>query len=46
VPNENGREDSNYQIAKQTKEAIGSDMKIVPVDTVSEALDFLNKPIN
>lgn len=42
VPNENGREDSNYQIAKQTKEAIGSDMVIVPVDTVSDALKYLN----
>ena len=42
APNENGREDSNYQLAKQTKEAIGSDMVIVPVDTVSDALDYLN----
>ncbi len=42
APNEDGREDSNYQIAKQTAEAIDSDMVIVPVDTVSDALDYLN----
>ncbi|MGM0522428.1 MAG: SepM family pheromone-processing serine protease [Bacillota bacterium] len=42
APNEKGRVDSNYQLAKQTKEAIDSDMVIVPVDTVSDALDYLN----
>ncbi|MDX8044914.1 SepM family pheromone-processing serine protease [Gracilibacillus sp. S3-1-1] len=41
APNENGREDSNYQIAKQTAEDIGTDMKIVPVDTFSDALEYL-----
>lgn len=43
APNENGAEDSNYQIAKATAEEIGSDMKVVPVDTFDEALEYLQK---
>ncbi|MGN8645121.1 SepM family pheromone-processing serine protease [Gracilibacillus sp. HCP3S3_G5_1] len=42
APNENGRENSNYQIAKQVAEEIGTDMEIVPVDTFDDALDYLN----
>lgn len=41
APNENGKEGSNYEIAVKTAEAIGSDMKIVPVDTFDDALNFL-----
>lgn len=41
APNENGSEHSNYQVAKQTAEDIGTDMKIVPVDTFQDALDYL-----
>lgn len=41
VPNEEGREHSNYLVAKQTAEAIGSDMAIVPVDTIDDALNYL-----
>lgn len=43
APNENGRDDSNYQVAKQTAEEIGTDMKIVPVDTFYDALNYLKK---
>ncbi|MBH0229033.1 SepM family pheromone-processing serine protease [Halobacillus yeomjeoni] len=43
APNEEGREDSNYQMAKETAEEIGTDMKIVPVDTFQEALEYLQK---
>ncbi|SDJ03869.1 SepM family pheromone-processing serine protease [Salimicrobium halophilum] len=41
APNEEGAEDSNYQVAKKTAEEIGTDMEIVPVDTFGEALDYL-----
>ncbi|HHU18978.1 MAG TPA: PDZ domain-containing protein [Bacilli bacterium] len=41
VPNENGREGSNYELAKATAEAIGTDMEIVPIDHFQEALDYL-----
>ncbi|MFD2656249.1 SepM family pheromone-processing serine protease [Gracilibacillus thailandensis] len=41
APNENGREDSNYQVAKQVAEDIGTDMEIIPVDTFDDALDYL-----
>ncbi|RDW18454.1 hypothetical protein CWR48_12865 [Oceanobacillus arenosus] len=40
-PNEHGADNSNYQIAKQTAEEIGTDMKIIPVDTFAEALAYL-----
>ncbi|SEP55051.1 SepM family pheromone-processing serine protease [Piscibacillus halophilus] len=42
APNEGGIEGSNYEIAKQTAEEIGTDMEIVPVDTFQDALDYLN----
>lgn len=41
VPNEKGREGSNYEVAKQKADEIKTDMKIVPVDTFEEALDYL-----
>lgn len=43
APNEQGNENSNYVEAKQKAEEIGTDMKIVPVDTFKEALDYLEK---
>lgn len=41
APNEKGAEDSNYQVAKATAEEIGTDMKVIPVDTFQDALDYL-----
>ncbi|MFD1849162.1 SepM family pheromone-processing serine protease [Oceanobacillus bengalensis] len=41
APNEDGREDSNYQVAKQTAEEIGTEMEVVPVDTFYDALEYL-----
>lgn len=43
APNEKGRENSNYNIAKETAAEIGTDMKIVPVDTFQDALDYLEQ---
>ncbi|KGP72447.1 SepM family pheromone-processing serine protease [Pontibacillus yanchengensis] len=43
APNEEGAEGSNYQVAKQTAEDIGTDMKIVPVDTFEDALSYLEE---
>ena len=43
APNEDGAADSNYQVAKNTAEEIGSDMEIVPVDTFEEALNYLKE---
>ncbi|QDP40076.1 SepM family pheromone-processing serine protease [Radiobacillus deserti] len=43
APNENGAENSNYSVAVKTAEEIGTDMKIVPVDTFQDALDYLEK---
>ncbi|MRH42149.1 PDZ domain-containing protein [Aquibacillus halophilus] len=41
APNEGGLENSNYQLALQTAEDIGTDMKVVPVDTFQDALSYL-----
>ncbi|MCD5322572.1 MULTISPECIES: SepM family pheromone-processing serine protease [Pontibacillus] len=41
APNEGGKEGSNYEVAKKTAEDIGTDMKIVPVDTFEDALEYL-----
>ncbi|SER96794.1 PDZ domain-containing protein [Gracilibacillus ureilyticus] len=41
APNEGGREDSNYQTAKEVAENINTDMKIIPVDTFDEAIQYL-----
>ncbi|WP_404452489.1 PDZ domain-containing protein [Virgibacillus necropolis] len=43
APNENGAEGSNYEVAKKTAEEIGTDMKIVPVDTFEDALNYLQE---
>ncbi|MFB1051916.1 SepM family pheromone-processing serine protease [Paraliobacillus sp. JSM ZJ581] len=42
APNEGGAKDSNYQIALQTAKEIDSSMKIVPVDTFDDAINYLN----
>ncbi|MEQ6375220.1 SepM family pheromone-processing serine protease [Bacillaceae bacterium S4-13-56] len=41
APYEGGAKDSNYEVAKKAAEKIGTDMKIVPVDTFQEALSYL-----
>ncbi|WP_337020362.1 PDZ domain-containing protein, partial [Oceanobacillus massiliensis] len=43
APNENGAEESNYEIALETAEEIGTDMEIVPVNTFEDALSYLEK---
>lgn len=43
VPYEQGSENSNYELAKATAEAIGTDMEIVPVDNFQDALNYLQK---
>ncbi|MBS4189108.1 PDZ domain-containing protein [Bacillus sp. FJAT-49705] len=43
APNENGANDSNYQAAVKTAKDIKSDMKIVPVDTFDEAIEYLQE---
>ncbi|MBY0120814.1 SepM family pheromone-processing serine protease [Bacillus sp. S/N-304-OC-R1] len=43
APHENGSKDSNYNAAVKTAKEIGSDMKIIPVDTFDEAIKFLTK---
>ncbi len=43
APNEEGREGSNYEVAKDTAEKIKTDMEIVPIDSFQDALDFLNQ---
>ncbi|MFC3017156.1 SepM family pheromone-processing serine protease [Virgibacillus litoralis] len=41
APNDNGAKGSNYEVAKKTAEEIDTDMKIVPVDTFDDALNYL-----
>lgn len=41
APNEDGREGSNYEVAKETAEDIESDMEVVPVDEFQDALEYL-----
>lgn len=41
APNEGGAENSNYQKALETAEEIETSMKIVPVDTFEEAINYL-----
>lgn len=43
APYEEGADDSNYNVAKETAEEIGTDMKIVPVDTFSDALKYMEE---
>lgn len=42
APYENGNEESNYELALQTATKIKSKMEIVPVDTFSDALQYLH----
>ena len=41
APNEKGEENSNYAVALQTARNIGTSMVIVPVDTMKDALNYL-----
>ncbi|WP_319941383.1 SepM family pheromone-processing serine protease [Metabacillus sediminilitoris] len=41
APNENNSSTSNYQEALQTGKQIKTDMKIIPIDTFEEAVDYL-----
>ncbi|TMW73107.1 SepM family pheromone-processing serine protease [Alteribacter natronophilus] len=41
VPNENGVEGSNYEIAMETAQSIGTDMEVAGIDTFDEALTYL-----
>lgn len=43
VPNEEGADDSNYEVAKETARKINSKMKIIPVDSFAEALEYLKQ---
>ncbi|GAA0445928.1 protease DdcP [Lentibacillus halophilus] len=43
APNENGANDSNYEAAMEAADDIGTDMTIVPVDTFSDALNYLQQ---
>ncbi|WP_075981034.1 SepM family pheromone-processing serine protease [Bacillus massilinigeriensis] len=42
APNENGEKNSNYRDAVKTAKDIGTNMKIVPVDTFDDALEYLD----
>ncbi|WP_394232630.1 SepM family pheromone-processing serine protease [Niallia oryzisoli] len=41
APNENGAKDSNYQAAVHTAKDIGTDMKIIPINTFADAVSYL-----
>jgi PDZ domain-containing protein len=41
APNEGGASQSNYQEALEAAKDIGTNMKIIPIDTFDEALNFL-----
>ncbi|GGK15520.1 hypothetical protein GCM10010965_05580 [Caldalkalibacillus thermarum] len=43
APNEGGAPDSNYRRAVQAAQDIGTQMQIVPVDTIQDAIDFLRQ---
>ncbi|RHW36519.1 PDZ domain-containing protein [Neobacillus notoginsengisoli] len=43
APNEEGAKDSNYRAALKTGKDIKTKMKIVPVDSFDEAVDYLEK---
>lgn len=43
APNENGKESSNYKEAVKTAKDINTKMKIIPVDTLDDALMYLDK---
>lgn len=41
APNQQGAKESDYQLAIKTAKEIGTDMIIVPVDTIDDALNYL-----
>jgi PDZ domain-containing protein len=41
APHEKGAADSNYEIAVKTAQDIDTAMKVVPIDTIQDALDYL-----
>lgn len=43
APNEKGIKDSNYNLAVKTAREINSKMKIVPVDEIDDAINYLEK---
>lgn len=43
VPSEGGATKSNYEVASETAKEIGTEMKIVGVDTFEDALEYLEK---
>ncbi|MCD8509669.1 MAG: PDZ domain-containing protein [Bacillus sp. (in: Bacteria)] len=43
APNEGGETESNYQVAKETAESIGTNMVVVPIDTFEDAIKFLEQ---
>lgn len=43
APNEKGIKDSNYKLAVKTAREIDSKMKIVPVDVIDDAINYLQK---
>ncbi|MFS0782415.1 SepM family pheromone-processing serine protease [Bacillus sp. 1P06AnD] len=43
APNEKGAKGSNYKVAKKAAKDIHTKMKIVPVDTLEDALNYLSK---
>ncbi|WP_035186371.1 SepM family pheromone-processing serine protease [Alteribacter aurantiacus] len=45
APNEEGIEGSNYSIALETAQSIGTDMEVVGVDTFEEALEYLEQKL-
>jgi Lon-like protease len=43
APNEKGSKDSNYNLAVKTAREINSKIKIVPVDVIDDAINYLKK---
>ncbi|MEH7275544.1 S16 family serine protease, partial [Neobacillus vireti] len=43
APNEKGSKDSNYNLAVKTAREIKSKIKIVPVDGIDDAINYLKK---
>ncbi|MGX6442060.1 SepM family pheromone-processing serine protease [Neobacillus sp. K501] len=46
APNEKGSSESNYRVAVNTAREINSKMKIVPVDLIDDAINYLQKLSN
>lgn len=43
APYEGGAAESNYEVAKETAQSIGTDMVVVPIDTFEDAIKFLEE---